>query len=67
MELYTNFHKIKIFIRIYLPSTVIVRYVRAKMIVHAFMIEIDQPRKINKLGNSMYKVNEELFSCVVTD
>ena len=48
------------------------RYVRAKMIVHAFMIELDQlhysyPRKLNKLWNSMYKVNGELFSCDITD
>ena len=28
--------------KIYLPSTFILRHVRAKMIVHAFMIELDQ-------------------------
>ena len=28
--------------KMYLPSTFIIRYVRAKMIVHAFMIEPDQ-------------------------
>ena len=36
--------------KIYIPPTFILRYVRAKMIVHAFMIELDQqdywsPRK----------------------
>ena len=45
---------------------------RATMIVHAFMIELDQlhywyPRKIKKLRNFMYKVNGELFSCDITD
>ena len=35
----------------HLPSTFILRYVRAKMIVHVFMIELDQldywyPRKL---------------------
>ena len=42
------------------------------MIVHAFMIELDQldnwyPRKLKKLWSSMYKVNGELFSCDITD
>ena len=44
------------------------------MIVHAFMIELDQldywyPRGGGggKLWNSMYKVNGELFSCDKTD
>ena len=31
-----------LFMKIYLPSTFILGYVRAKMIVHAFMIELDQ-------------------------
>ena len=42
MELYTNFTKFVLFMKMYLPSTVILRYVRVKMIVHAFMIELDQ-------------------------
>ena len=42
MELYTNFTKLLIFMKIYLPSTFILWYVRAKMIEHAFMIELDQ-------------------------
>ena len=55
--------------KMHLPSTFILRYVRAKMIVHAFMIEFDQldywyPRFFS---SSMYKVNEELFSCDITD
>ena len=29
--------------KIHLPSSFILRYVTAKMIVHAFMIELDQP------------------------
>ena len=28
--------------KMYLPSTLILKYVRAKMIVHALMIELDQ-------------------------
>ena len=57
--------------KMYLLSTFILWYVRAKMIVHAFMIELDQldywyPRKL-LLWNSMYKVNGELFSCDITD
>ena len=42
MELYTNFTKFLFFMKMYLPSTFILRYVRAKMIVHAFLIELDQ-------------------------
>ena len=42
MELYTNFTKLLLFMKMYLPSTFILRYVRAKMTVHAFMIELDQ-------------------------
>ena len=55
MELYTNFTKCL------LPSTFILRYVGAKMIVHAFMIELDQ------LEFCVYKVNGELLSCDITD
>ena len=32
-----------LFIKIHLPPTFILRYVRAKIIVYAFMIELDQP------------------------
>ena len=43
MELYTNFTKFLLFMKMHLPSTFIqFRYVRAKMILHAFMIELDQ-------------------------
>ena len=42
MELYTNFTKFSLFMKMHLPSTFILRYVGAKMIVHAFMIELDQ-------------------------
>ena len=42
MELYTNFYKILLFIKMYLPSSFILRYVRAEMNVHAFMNELDQ-------------------------
>ena len=42
MELYTNFMKFSLFMKLHLPSTFILRYVRAKMILHAFMIELDQ-------------------------
>ena len=50
MELYANFTKFLLFMKMYLPSTFILWYVRAMMIVHAFMIELDQldyyPRKL---------------------
>ena len=42
MELYTNSTKIVLYMKMHLPSTFILRYVRAKMIVHAFMIDLDQ-------------------------
>ena len=65
MELYTNFYKILLFMKMYRPTTFILRYVRAKMIVHAFMIELD---KLDyRYPNSMYNVNGELFSCDITD
>ena len=45
-----KFHKIVLFRKMHLPSTLILRYVRAKMTLNAFMIELDQlhywyPRK----------------------
>ena len=43
MELYTNSHKILLFMKMYLPSSFILSYVRAEMNVHAFMNELDQP------------------------
>ena len=51
MELYTNFYKISLLMKMHLPSSLILRYVRAEMNVHAFMNELDQmdhryPRKI---------------------
>ena len=42
MELYTHFTKFLLFMKMCLPSTFILRYVRAKMTVHAVMIELDQ-------------------------
>ena len=42
MELYTNFYKILLFIKMYLSSSFILRYVRAEMNMHAFMNELDQ-------------------------
>ena len=42
MELYTNLYKISLFMKMHLPSSFILRYVRSEMIVHAFMIEFDQ-------------------------
>ena len=42
MELYTNFYKISLFMKMHLPSSLILRYVRSEMNVHAFMIELDQ-------------------------
>ena len=40
--LYTNFTIFSLFMKMHLLSTFILRYVRAKMIVNAFMIEYDQ-------------------------
>ena len=42
MDLYTHFYKILLFMKMYLPSSFILRYVRAEMNVHAFMKELDQ-------------------------
>ena len=36
------FYKILLFMKMYHPSSFILRYVRAKMNVHAFMNELDQ-------------------------
>ena len=71
MELYTNFYKILLLMKMYLPSSFILRYVRAEMNVHAFMNALDQkdywyPRKKLKLWKYMYKVNGELSSCDIT-
>ena len=74
MVLNTKFYKILLFMKMYLPSSFILRYVRAEMNVqmHAFMNELDQkdywyPRKIKNCENIyMYKVNGELSSCDIT-
>ena len=42
MELYTNLYKILLFEKMCLPSSFLLRYVRAEMNVHAFMNELDQ-------------------------
>ena len=42
MDLCTNFYKILLFMKMYLPSSFILRYVRAEINVHAFMNELDQ-------------------------
>ena len=50
MELFTFFfffffflkYKISLFMKMHLPSSFILRYVRSEMNVHAFMIELDQ-------------------------
>ena len=38
-----KFHNIFLFMKMYLPPTFVLRYVRPEMIVLAFMIELDQP------------------------
>ena len=40
--LYTNLYTFLIFIKTCLPFSVMIRYVRAEMNVHAFMNELDQ-------------------------
>ena len=42
MELYTNFNKSLLFMKMFLPSSFILRYVRAEMNVRAFMNVLDQ-------------------------
>ena len=52
MDTVHKFYEIYIFHENVIPSTFILRYVRAKMIVHEFMIKLDQldynlyPRKL---------------------
>ena len=63
MELYTNFYKISLFMKMHLPSSFILWYVRSEMIVHAFMIELDQkdywyPRKFENCENLRIKSME---------
>ena len=36
------FYKVLLFMKMYLPSSFILRYVRAEMNVHAFMNKVDQ-------------------------
>ena len=67
MELYTMVYKILFFMKMYLPSSFILRYVRAEMNVHAFMNELDQkdywcPKKIKNCENLCTKSME---SCPV--
>ena len=75
MELYTNFYKIFLFMKMYLPSSLILRYVRAEMNVHAFMNELVQkdywyPRKIKHCENLCTKSMEScplLISHILTE
>ena len=62
-----NFHKILLFMKISLLSTFILRYVRAKMIVHAFMIELDQPDYCfeNLCTKSMESCSNNFYVCCV--
>ena len=67
MELYTNFYKILLFMKMYLPSSFILRYVRAEMNVHAFVNELDQkdywyPRKIKNCEN-LHVCTKSMESC----
>ena len=70
MELYTNFYKILLFMKMYPPSSLILSYIGAEMNVHTLMNELDQKDywypKNEKLWKSMYKVNGELSSCDIT-
>ena len=56
MELYTNFYKILLFMKMYLPSYFILRYVRAEINVHAFMNELDQKDLISKKNFLLLKI-----------
>ena len=63
MELYTNFYKILLFMKMYLPSLFILGYIRAEINVHVFMNELDQkdywyPRKIINCENLCTKSME---------
>ena len=42
LEQYTSFYKISLFMKMYLPSSFKLSYVRAEMNVYAFMKELDQ-------------------------
>ena len=61
-------YKISLFMKMYLPSSFILRYVGAEMNVHAWTwskgLLISKNNK--KLWKSMYKVNGELSSCDIT-
>ena len=69
MELFTLKKKL-LFMKMYLPSSFILKYVRAEMNVHTLMNELDQKdlisKKNKKLWKAMYKVNGELSSCDIT-
>ena len=73
MELYTIFKQNCIlFMKMYLPSSLIIRYVRAEMNVHAFMNNFIKRdywvliSKKKKMWKSLYNVNGELSSCDIT-
>ena len=58
MELYTHFYKILLFMKMYLPSSFILSYVRAEMNVHAFMNELDRSKGllISKRNKKIVKI-----------
>ena len=63
MELYTNFYKMLLFMKMYIPSSFVLRYVRAEINVHAFMNELGQndywyPRTIKNCENLCTKSME---------
>ena len=65
MELYTILYKILLFMKLNLPSSFILRYVRAGMNVHAFINELD-PRKMKKFENLCTKSMESCPLCDTT-
>ena len=71
MKLYTKFYKICIFMKMYLPSSFVLRYVRAeiKCACHydwTWSKGLLISKKNQKIWKSMYKVNGELSSCDIT-
>ena len=66
-----KFHKIQLFMKIYLPSAFILGNVRAKMIVHAIMIDLDQPdywypRKLKQCEKNLCTKSMERCSLVIS-
>ena len=71
MDLYTNFYKMLLFMKMYFSSSFMLRYVRAEMNVHAFINELMIKRSLliskkKKYCENLCAKSMESYSLVIS-